>query len=202
MGIQGCGKGTQAGLLNERYGWKHVNIGEEFRYHISKQTELGVVAQKYIEKGDLVPDRFVYKILDNALSRSAKGFVLDGFPRNLQQEMYFDEHYIIDKAIFLQLDKNIAIERISARRQCLNCKTDYNLLWKKPEKDGICDLCGGNLVQRDDDKKEVIERRLERYFKGTKPVIDNYRDKGILLEIDANRPIDVVHKEIISQLGL
>lgn len=201
MGIQGCGKGTQADMLCERFNWEHINIGEEFRKHISNQSELGKIAEKYIEKGDLVPDEFVFQLLKEETDKVETGFVLDGFPRNVQQELYLDAYYKIDKVIFLNLNKKIAIERMNARRECDKCKTNYNLLWKKPKVEGICDICGGNLVLRDDDREEVIARRLEKYFNRTKPIIENYRDKGVLFQIDANQPIDIIHEEIVSLLS-
>lgn len=200
MGIQGCGKGTQASMLSKRFSWRHINMGEEFRQHIADKTDLGNIAVKYIEKGDLVPDEFVFQLLGEAVKKNETGFVLDGFPRNLQQEIYLDAHYDIDRVLFLRLDEKIAIERISARRECENCKTNYNLLWKRPAKEGICDICGGKLLQRDDDREEVIERRLEKYFARTRPIVENYRKKGILIEVDANQSIKDVHEEIVTRL--
>lgn len=200
MGIQGCGKGTQASMVCKRFNWKHINIGEEFRKHISNRTDLGKIAEIYIDKGDLVPDEFAFKLLQEAIGKDETGFVLDGFPRNVQQELYLDAHYKIDKVIFLSLDEKIAVERINARRECEKCKTNFNLLWKKPKVEGICDICGGNLVLREDDTKEAIERRLEKYFQRTRPIVENYRNKGVLFQIDANQPIDIVHEEIVSHL--
>jgi adenylate kinase len=200
FGIQGSGKGTQAQLLSKRFSWTHVNIGEVFRHHIEEETELGEIAQKYIHDGNFVPDDLVFMLLKEVLQCNSDGFILDGFPRNVHQGHYLLENYSIDKVIKLKLDEEKAVQRISARRICKNCKSDFNLLMKKPKKEGICDQCGGELVQRKDDKPQAIKKRLEKYYQETKPVIELIKSKMPVYEIDADDTPQSIHEKIVEYL--
>jgi len=201
MGIQGCGKGTQAALISEKFGLAHINIGNSFRKNITEKTQLGMEAKVYIDKGELVPDRYVYGILDDAISQAADGFILDGFPRNIPQLDHLLGKYKIDKVILLDLPDEIAINRISARRNCVNCKKDYNLLFSPPKVEGICDVCGGKIVQRADDNEETVARRLEKFHQETAKVIDKYRELDLLNTINADQGVEEIFQEIVETLS-
>ena len=133
IGVQGSGKGTQAEILAEKFGWKHINIGEIFRQNIEQKTALGLEAQSYIDKGELVPDKLVFQLIESVLKNARNGFVLDGFPRNMKQAEYLTEHFRIDKVILLDLSDKAAVNRLTSRRVCENCGAVYNLLFKKPK---------------------------------------------------------------------
>lgn len=200
LGVQGSGKGTQAKLLSEKFGWPHINVGEKFREHIAKQTKLGKQAEDFINKGKLVPDEFVFKMIEPALQNATRGFILDGFPRTEKQAYFLLDKFTIDICFNLKLPKSVAITRIQARRHCSSCHKDYNLLFNPPKQDGICDLCGGELVQRDDDKKEAIEKRIEEFHKTTKKVIPILKEKCRFVDLDADRPLEVIHKNVIEEI--
>lgn len=202
VGIQGSGKGTQAALLREKFGWPHINMGNLLRDHINRHTELGETAQHYIEQGQLVPDNLVLKLVTAELDAATDGFVLDGFPRNLVQERYLLDNYTIDAVILLELDDETAVRRISARRHCSVCHADYNMLSNPPEKDGVCDSCGGEVVMRNDDNPDAIRVRLEKFHQKTRKVIELFKERGIAFEIDADQPLMVIHQQIIEHLDL
>jgi adenylate kinase len=201
MGIQGCGKGTQAALISEKFGLAHINIGNSFRKNIVNKTQLGMEAKAYIDKGELVPDKYVYGILDDAIQQAVNGFILDGFPRNMKQLEHLLAKHKIDKVILLDLPVEIAIKRISARRNCVQCKKDYNLLFSPPAKEGICDNCGGEIVQRADDNEATVANRLDKFHQETAKVIENYRDLGLLNTIDANQSVEEIFQEIVETLS-
>lgn len=202
IGIQGSGKGTQAKLLNEKYGWEHITTGDLFRRNIEAASELGLAAKKFIDKGELVPDKFVFLIVKDALEKSVDGFVLDGFPRNMEQVRFLQENFSIQRVVFLELSDNKAVERLTARRNCAVCKRDYNILFKKPQKEGVCDVCGGELVIRDDDTEEAIRKRIEKFHNETNRVIEYYAEKGLLSTVNADQPVESIHNEIIRKLGV
>ena len=199
-GIQGCGKGTQAEKLSREFNWTHVNVGALFREHLSQGTELGRKAKSYIDKGDLVPDELVFDVIASELDKAKEGFILDGFPRNLSQLEYLLEKYTIDKFIFLDLPDEVAINRISSRRQCSDCGKVYNILFNPPRKEGECDKCGGSLFQRDDDNEKAIAVRINKFYQETKKVVDRFKELGKLVNIDANRDIDTIYKDIVEHL--
>lgn len=200
IGVQGSGKGTQAELLSLKTGWKHISTGDIFRNQIEKNTELGKAAKKYMAQGLLVPDEFVLNMVKVGLDETKGGFILDGFPRNTVQCDFLLEHFSISFAFFLQLDDAIARERLLARRLCIVCKSDYNLLFKPPQKNGICDVCGGEIARREDDTEAAINQRIEKFHNEIKNVLQIFQNKGLLKVIDANQPIATIHQEIISQL--
>lgn len=201
MGIQGCGKGTQAALISKKFGLEHINIGNSFRQNINSKTELGLAVKAFIDKGELVPDKYVFGILDDAIARADEGFILDGFPRNLKQLEYLLGKYKIDKVILLDLPDEIAIKRISARRNCVNCKKDYNLLFSPPKVEGICDVCGGKIVQRDDDNEATVAKRLEKFHQETAKVIEKYKELGLLVTVDADQSVEAIFQEIVEILS-
>ena len=202
IGVQGSGKGTQAKLLVEKFGWQHITTGDLFRRNIEQKTELGLIAKTYIDRGDLVPDEYVFRIVKSALESAKEGFILDGFLRNQKQMDFLSANFQLDKAILLDLSDEVAIRRITARRHCEQCKTDYNLLFKKPKNDSICDLCGGKIVQRDDDNEAAIIKRIEKFHQETKSVIEFFRKNHNLIRINADQPVIDIHHEIIDGLDL
>ena len=202
IGIQGSGKGTQAKLLNAKYGWKHITTGNLFRSNIEASTELGIKAKKFIDKGELVPDKDVFLIVKDALEKAMDGFILDGFPRNMEQVRFLQENFNIQRVILLELSDDKAVQRLTARRNCAICKRDYNILYKKPHKEGVCDICGGTLVIRDDDTEEAIRKRIEKFHNETNQVIEYYAKKGLLSTVNADQPVKLIHNKIITELNV
>lgn len=190
MGAQGTGKGTVAGLLSQKTGWPQISTGDIFRKNIAEQTELGIQANKYISKGELVPDEITVPMVANRLNEqdAQNGFILDGFPRTIAQAEKLDEilnnkSKKIELVINLTTPREETIQRILTRRVCSNqeCKTTYNLVMNPPKVDEICDKCGAPLVQRkDDSSEESINKRLEIYDTQTAPLVDYYEKKGVL----------------------
>jgi adenylate kinase len=200
IGIQGSGKGTQAGRLREKYGWEHVNVGDAFRMNIVEKTQLGVAAKSFIDKGELVPDKYVYGIVEDALNKASGGFILDGFPRNMKQADFLIKKFKIDHVVIFDLEDEIAVKRLTHRRLCQDCKTDYNLKSNKPKVQGICDKCGGKLMIRDDDHLEAINKRIEKFHEETKQVIDYFKEKGHIVYIHADKTPDAIFEEIEQKI--
>ncbi len=201
MGIQGSGKGTQAELMQERFELFHINVGNEFRWHIKHDTETGMKVKYFIENGLLVPDEIVFDVIDKKMAACPKGFVLDGFPRNMAQAEFLNEHYPIDLAILFVLSDEKSMERLLARRICVNCHSDFNVLFRKPKQEGICDHCGGKLVMRSDDNEEAIQKRINDFHKQTDLAIEYFRNQGKLRTIDADQKPDVIHREVVRVLN-
>jgi len=202
IGIQGCGKGTQAKILEEKFGWKHITTGNLLRENIERKTELGLTAKKFMDAGELVPDKYVFQIVEDALTIAEKGTILDGFPRNMEQLKYLEKNFTIDKVVLLELSDEKALERVSSRRNCVDCKKDYNLLYSKPKVDGVCDVCGGEIVQRDDDHESAILKRIEKFYDDTSDVISYFSDKGKLIRVKADDPINTIQENIVKALNV
>ena len=202
IGPQGSGKGTQAKLLKEKFGIPHISTGDIFREAIAEKTELGLKAKEIIDKGNLVPDEITNKIVKERLQKEdcKKGFILDGYPRNINQAKALDSFAKIDYAVEIFVPDEISIKRLSSRRQCPKCGAIYGLDIP-PKKDNICDKCGAELYQRDDDRPEAIKKRLEVYHKETEPVLDYYREKGILVRVDGTKPIKDVFEDIVRKIS-
>ena len=198
LGMQGSGKGTQARLLSRYFDLKHINLGEFFRGHIAEQTPLGVLAHTYLSKGDLVPDEIVCEIVGKLLLKKEKGYVFDGFPRTINQAEYLDYIQPVQRVFYLELDDNIARERMLARRICSECKIDYNLLVHPPKITDICDKCGGKIIRRADDTEILIQNRLDLFHLETKPLTDYYETMGLLTVLNANSCIDDIHRLVIQ----
>ncbi len=189
LGAQGTGKGTVAGVLNRQNGWVQLSTGDIFRENISKGTELGIEANKYISKGCLVPDEITISMVEKRLDelKNEVGIILDGFPRNIEQAKKLDEileskGQKVDWVINLETPRDEIIERMMNRRVCPKCKATYNLKLHPSKVEGICDNCGTELVIRADDSDEnAIKKRLEIYDTQTKPVVDFYNKKGIVI---------------------
>ncbi len=198
IGPPGIGKGTYAKMLNQKYGIPHISTGDIFREEIAKGSELGQKVKYYVERGLLVPDEIVIEVVKQRLSRPdcERGFILDGFPRTINQAIALDNITKIDAAIVFEAPLSVIIERVSGRLICPNCGAIYHMSWKPPKNPWICDVCGSKLIRREDDSPEVIRRRFEIYKQTFSPVIEYYREKGILIEIDASREAPEVVKEL------
>jgi adenylate kinase len=207
LGPPGAGKGTQAVRIAERYSIPHISTGDIFRAAIKEGTEVGLKAKKYLDSGELVPDSVVTDIVAERLGKEdcSEGFLLDGFPRTLPQAEALDK--ILEESgcpltavVDLAVDREALITRLTARRTCSNCGENYNLISKPPQKEGICDKCGGELYQRDDDKRETIENRLSVYEKQTAPLIDYYERSGRLVSVSGEGSMDEVFERICNAL--
>ncbi len=199
LGPPASGKGTQAARLKEYLGVPHIASGDLFRYNLKNETELGLKAKEYMDRGALVPDDITIGMVLDRLSRPdcEEGALFDGFPRTLPQAKALDEALAeqgekLDRVLNIQVPDEELVERVSGRRICRTCGEPYHIKYKKPEKEGVCDLDGGELYQRDDDKPETVRKRIKVYWEQTSPLIDYYRAKGILRDIDGDQPIDEV----------
>ena len=207
MGAPGSGKGTYASRLKDYYGIPHISTGDMFREAMKAKTELGILADSYISKGHLVPDEVTIALVKERLSRedTLKGFLLDGFPRTLPQAEALEKIAIeisrpIEAVINLECDQKELIRRISGRRVCKVCGAPYHIDTLKPKVDGICDICGGPLYQRNDDNEESLKVRLQHYVVDTKPLIDYYEDRNLLVNFNSLVALDVLFDEISSFL--
>jgi adenylate kinase len=204
MGVQGSGKGTQAKLLCDDLDLEHISVGDIFRWNVQHHTKLGAQVRRLMASGHLVDDDLVESVVRErlALHDWNYGFVVDGFPRNARQAEFFLEGYDIDGVIQLDLPEEEVIRRVLARRLCSRCGLDYNLIAHRPKADDQCDACGGALVARDDDNPEALAVRLRAYHEKTKPVIELFRRKEFVAEIDATRPRQEVQAAIRARFGL
>ena len=207
LGPPGVGKGTQASNIVEKYDIPHISTGDMFRSNIKSNTELGTLAKGYMDKGLLVPDELVISMVkDRLLQDDCKnGFLLDGFPRTIEQGVALDKelHEMdinLDKVVNLQADKDVLVKRITGRRVCKSCGATYHVTNIPPKVEGICDKDGGELYQREDDKIDTVETRIEVYFKQTEPLIDYYRQKGLILDIDGTNDVQGIFETIVSSL--
>lgn len=208
LGAPGAGKGTQAQMIADKYGIPHVSTGDIFRENVKNGTELGMEAKKYMDKGLLVPDELTVKILlDRVAKEDCKnGYVLDGFPRTIPQAEVLDKAISelgekIDYAINVDVPDENIIRRMSGRRSCPACGATYHIEHVPPKKDGICDKCGKELVQRDDDKEETVKNRLEVYHKQTQPLIEFYTKQGVLRTVDGTADMKDVFTAITEILA-
>ena len=208
LGAPGAGKGTQAKMIAEKYSIPHISTGDIFRANIKEGTPLGLEAKSYMDQGKLVPDELTVKIL---LDRVAKddcknGYVLDGFPRTIPQANVLKEaldaqNDKIDYAINVDVPDENIVRRMSGRRACVTCGATYHIVHIPPRKEGICDNCGSELVQRDDDKEETVKNRLKVYHEQTAPLIEFYSSRNVLETVDGTKPSEDVFANICSILG-
>ena len=198
LGAPGAGKGTQATRVCEKYNIPHISTGDILRANIKAGTALGVEAKSYIDKGLLVPDEVVIGLVKDRLAQSdcKKGFLLDGFPRTIEQAKSLDKFAKISAAIDISVDGALVVERIAGRRMC-KCGESYHISWY--DKD-VCAKCGEKLYQRDDDKEETVKSRLEVYNAQTAPLIEYYRDKGVLRQVDGAQEMTKVFDDIVRIL--
>jgi adenylate kinase len=208
MGPPGAGKGTQAEKIIETYQIPHISTGDMFRKAIKDQTELGMEAKRYMDQGALVPDHVTIGIVKDRLSESdcKSGFLLDGFPRTVDQAKALDEILTsldskIDYVINIDVDLNILKERLTGRRICRSCGATYHKIFNPSKVEGVCDKCGGELYQRKDDNEETVGNRLDVYVSQTKPLLDYYSLAGNLVNINGQQSIDLVFAEIQDVLG-
>lgn len=207
LGPPGVGKGTQASAIVGKYNIPHISTGDIFRANIKQGTELGKKAKEYMDKGLLVPDDVVVSIVKDRLTQEdcKQGFLLDGFPRTIDQAEILsgelEEMSIkLDKVVNIYADKEILIERAIGRRICKTCGKTYHVMFNPPKEKGICDVDGGELFQREDDTIETVATRIEVYENQTSPLIEYYKEKGIILNVDGTKPIDSVFETIVNSL--
>ncbi len=210
LGPPGAGKGTLSSKILERNNAVQIATGDIFRYNISNKTELGLKAKSYMDRGDLVPDELTIDLVWDAFDRiedaEDKIVLFDGFPRNLGQAKALDEGMAarnteISQVVYFDVDDKILIERITGRRVCEDCGATFHIKYNKPKEDGVCDKCGGNLIQRNDDNIETVTKRISVYNDHTSPLIDYYEEVGKLVKIDGAKTPEEVFNEFNSKLG-
>jgi adenylate kinase len=208
LGAPGAGKGTQAAKLAEAYQIPHISTGDIFRANIKGGTELGKKAKSYMDQGKLVPDELVCDLVADRIKQDdcTKGFILDGFPRTVPQAEALDKtlnemNLVLDAAVDVDVPDDHIVRRMGGRRACLKCGATYHIVYNKPSKEGVCDTCGSDLVQRDDDKPETVQTRLQVYHDQTQPLIDYYSKAGVLKSVDGTQDMDVVFNAICACLG-
>lgn len=208
LGPPGAGKGTQAVKLVEKYEIPHISTGDIFRKNIKEGTELGKKAQEYMNAGALVPDELVVDLVKDRLQQDdcKNGFLLDGFPRTIFQAEKLDEflsesNQKMDIVINLRVEKEALIKRLTGRRVCKDCGASYHIVNIPPKKEGVCDICGGELIQRKDDNIETVENRINVYEEQTAPLIGYYKEAGSLVDFDGEASLDEVFDAIVQAIG-
>ena len=208
LGAPGAGKGTQAKKIAEKYSIPHISTGDIFRANIKNGTELGKKAKTYMDQGLLVPDELVVDLVVDRVNQEdcANGYVLDGFPRTIPQAEALDQALTdlgqkVDYAINVEVPDANIVARMSGRRACVGCGATYHIVYAPTKVENVCDHCNGELILRDDDKSETVQKRLNVYHEQTQPLIDYYTKKNILVEVDGTVDINVVFEEIVKILG-
>jgi adenylate kinase len=209
LGAPGAGKGTQAKILIEKFGMPQISTGDLLRAAVAAGTPLGKEAKSYMDKGELVPDSVVLGMVEERLKQDdcKKGYILDGFPRNTAQAEALDKmlaalNMSLTAALSVDVPFDDLMKRLTGRRTCKSCGQMYNIYFKAPAKEGVCDKCSGELFQRDDDKEATIKKRLEVYSAQTEPLIGYYKNKGILKSVSGTGSIDEIFKKVTEVLGL
>jgi adenylate kinase len=209
LGAPGAGKGTQAKILIEKYGMPQISTGDLLRAAVAAGTALGKEAKSYMDKGELVPDSVVLGMVGERLKQDdcKKGYILDGFPRNTAQAEALDKmlaalNMSLTAALSVDVPFEDLMKRLTGRRTCKGCGQMYNIYFKAPAKEGVCDKCSGELFQRDDDKEATIKKRLEVYTAQTEPLIGYYKNKGIVKSVSGTGSIDEIFKKVTEVLGL
>lgn len=207
LGAPGAGKGTQAKMLIEKYGIPQISTGDILRKAVADGTPLGKAAKAVMDRGELVPDKVVLDLVEERLKQDdcKKGYILDGFPRNTAQAETLDKMLQglgmpLDSALSVDVPKDDLLKRLTGRRTCKNCQQMFNIYFSPPKKDNVCDKCGGELFQRDDDKEETIKKRLDVYEAQTAPLMDYYGKKGILKSIQGVGTIDEIFDKVCAAL--
>jgi adenylate kinase len=207
MGGPGAGKGTQAKRLEETLGLLQIATGDLFRENLKNETELGKLAKTYMDKGELVPDEVTVAMVRDRLTRPdcAQGVLFDGFPRNTKQAQALDAllaemEACVNIVPYIHVDPDVLLARLAGRWTCTVCGRGYHVLFNPPQKPGVCDEDGGPLYQRDDDTVDTQKRRIEVYFEQTAPLLDAYRQRGLLVEINGEQSIDAVHQELVQTI--
>lgn len=209
LGAPGAGKGTQAKKLIEKYGMPQISTGDLLRAAVAAGTALGKEAKSYMDKGELVPDSVVLGMVEERLKQDdcKKGYILDGFPRNTAQAEALDKmlaalNMSLTAALSVDVPLDDLMKRLTGRRTCKSCGQMYNVYFKAPAKEGVCDKCNSELFQRDDDKEATIKKRLEVYTAQTEPLIGYYKNKGIVKSVSGTGSIDEIFKKVTEALGL
>lgn len=207
LGAPGAGKGTQARMISEKYGIPQISTGDIFRANIRNQTELGQKAKSYMDQGLLVPDELTLDLVVDRLAQDdcSNGYILDGFPRTIPQAEALtfalkSQKTKIDYAIDVEVPDDNIVQRMSGRRACPGCGATYHIRYNPPVSDNICDECGTELIQREDDKAETVQKRLDVYHKKTQPLIEYYREQGCMYSVDGTRPMEDVFEDICKIL--
>ena len=208
LGAPGAGKGTQAKKIAEKYSIPHISTGDIFRANIKNNTELGKKAKTYMDKGELVPDELVVDLIMDRFKEAdcANGYVLDGFPRTVAQAEALQEFLVsrnenLDTALCIEVPSSFILERMTGRRVCLSCGASYHVKFNPPSVEGVCDVCGDNVIQRKDDVEETVKERLDVYERQTQPLIDFYKEKNLLSTVDGTKAINEVFESICNILG-
>lgn len=206
LGPPGAGKGTQAKSVAKRYGIPHISTGDILREAVKNETPLGLKAREYIDNGSLVPDDVVVGVVAEKLASIADGFLLDGFPRTVPQAealgaILEESGGKLDNVVYFDLDEDTVVKRLLGRRTCGSCGANYNIEAMPPKAEGVCDRCGGELYQRDDDKPEVVRERLAVYGEETAPLMGYYKERGLLSELAAGKSVDEVRDELERHLS-
>ncbi len=207
LGPPGAGKGTQAAMLAERLGIPHVASGDLFREALQAETELGLMAKSYMDRGELVPDEVTIAMIRERLLKPdcGNGVILDGFPRTIEQaealkELLAEQGKMIDAALFIDASEDELVRRLSSRWTCRNCQAIYNLISNPPKQEGKCEVCGGELCQRSDDTPQTVRNRIRIYWEQTSPLTNYYRDEGLLITIESEGGIERVQEKILEAL--
>lgn len=207
LGAPGAGKGTQAEKMIETYGLAHVSTGDILRAAVKAGTPLGIEAKRYMDAGELVPDAVVIGLVKARIAEpdAEKGFILDGFPRTAGQAEALDgalaeSGSALDAVVSIEVDRDVIVKRLTSRYTCRDCGKIYNVLASPPAAEGVCDVCGGELYQRDDDNEATVRNRLETFDTSTAPLVSYYSEKGLLRPIDGDRPVDTVFADVRAAL--
>jgi len=201
LGPPGAGKGTQAKQIVENTGLVHLSTGDVLRDEVARATELGKTAKGYMERGELVPDGLIIDMVRGRIESAAAGFLLDGFPRTVEQAEALAKIAPVDVVVNIQLARDEVVRRLTARRVCEGCGKIYNLLYNAPEDKSTCSACGGKLLQRDDDRQDVIENRYDVYERSTAPLIDYYSERQLLHDVDGAQSSQAILSEIMAILS-
>ncbi len=204
LGPPGSGKGTQAKKLSQELGLMHISTGDILRDAVKNQTDLGKRAKEYMDRGELVPDNLMIALIEEVMPKEG-GFILDGFPRTVPQALALEEMLRgykrdVDKVFLFDLSEEVVVERLSGRLTCSQCGAVYHRKYNPPKEEGVCDLCGGKLIQREDDKEEVVRRRYRVYKEQTSPLVEFYQKRNKLIRLDASQDIQEVNKRLLEVL--
>jgi len=202
LGPPGSGKGTQAAKLSSHFAIPHIATGDMLRRAVAARTELGRKAEEYMRRGDLVPDDLVIAMTLERLGEEdcRNGFILDGFPRTVPQAKALEEKVNLDAVVNIAVDRDEIVKRFAGRRVCTDCEAVYHIVSNPPKVDGVCDVCGGKLVQREDDREEVVRERFRTYEEKTKPLVEYYRERSLLVTVDGAGGIEETFSLILNAL--
>ena len=202
IGAPGAGKGSHAKLISKKYKIPQISMGDIIRENITKGTKLGKELKKFTERGNLVTDELVIKLLESRIKKKdcRKGYILDGFPRTIAQADALEKITDIDKVLLLDCSEKTVLQRLGGRRNCSKCGEIFHIVNMSPKKEGVCDKCGGNLFQRKDDQEKTIKNRLKVYKRKTSPLIEFYKKKRLLRKVNADNILDIAFKDVVKAL--